>query len=994
MLTPLAILLMLALQPPAPTGLDRTVPANNEIEPWQQVGQQPYEFTWVQRQQDPRTLVDFENLKGWTLEMYDGAKGELRRSREQQLWGQHVAKFLYSGTGPASRVVARPPQPIPIPGEFDSIDLWGYGNRWNFIEDKTTPSSDIVVWIKDARGKDFRVELTNIRWKQWWLIHRKVPADTLRQIVLPAAVSGIEIAKAANTDPRYFYCDSLAVYKEELKPLSLERQPRRNLKPWRGQIEGLNTGEGSLPFPTREETILPANFEREFQTTVRETAPGSFELRYQGRDATVAYEYRPRAGTLSEITASVNGGPSFRPLEGGGIRFQGAAADGVDVGELISAQVSGGLVRAKFRYGSRIVDYELRLWQKSLVLDALCEGGEAAELRFGRMSGVAQPRLITVPYITYARTNPRVLMSNGQRGPVFASVWFDWYRSNASEVYASPQPKVTADSAEVNGGLRYIAKTDGRRNPLYERLFVTASPKYEEVLPTIANPPSLRQQETRQVLWTYTGPESFQADHRRSRAIRAYGIDKVMQHSHEVTWRDEGDSNTLKLQAAPQKGGDPALQWYVRAQTGLGWLQGVYTNYTDFCTVNTNWNPDHVIRLTDGEWRRSWPRNYKLKPSKAVEFDEYYAARIKQKFGVTMAYTDVHTATAPWDHTDYDARVPGAGTLAATFYAYGQLLRNDQRVYGPTLSEGTYQWLYAGLTSGNPGFAYAEINLLKHPVDVAFALHQVHPLESDYGMGPAFFYFGRDFDPEWRTSPRRRDYLDLFLATTIAYGNMGWLVEDFDTATPFGVEALVRSYYLMQQLQQQYAFVRPTTIEYAGPGGRFFSPGEAHANGALELSRLHVVYENGTQVYVNRGKDGAWAVKDHQARTVELPPSGWLVFNSSNGFYELSAAVSGRRIDHVVASAYEFLDGRGQWIERGGLGAQGAVVLRRKSADVLELIDLYGNDRIRFAAAPGGTLMAYDADGGSLGRAESTAPRTGWVEFKPIPAARSYVYAK
>ena len=193
---------------------------------------------------------------------------------------------------------------------------------------------------------------------------------------------------------------------------------------------------------------------------------------------------------------------------------------------------------------------------------------------------------------------------------------------------------MTADSAEINGGMRYIPKTDGQRNNLYERIFITNSPVYEETLPTIANPPSLRQQEGKQVVWTVTAPETFQADHERCRAIRSYGLDKIMQHSHEVTWRDEGDSFTMRLHAAPQKGGDAMLKWYIKAQNDMGWLQGVYTNYTDFAPVNTNWNPDHVQREPDGEWRRAWPRNYALKPAKAVEFDEYYAKRIKEKFGV------------------------------------------------------------------------------------------------------------------------------------------------------------------------------------------------------------------------------------------------------------------------------------------------------------------------------------------------------------------------
>ncbi len=152
---------------------EKTVPAVNEIEPWQQVGQQPYELTWTQREEHPETLVDFEDLSGWQLELFEGADGELRRSREQQIWGQYVAKFLYSGTGENSRLVGRPPKPIPISKRFDSIELWGYGNRWSWVHDPTTPPADVSILIRDSRDKEFRIQLTDIRWKQWWRFLRK-----------------------------------------------------------------------------------------------------------------------------------------------------------------------------------------------------------------------------------------------------------------------------------------------------------------------------------------------------------------------------------------------------------------------------------------------------------------------------------------------------------------------------------------------------------------------------------------------------------------------------------------------------------------------------------------------------------------------------------------------------------------------------------------------------------------------------------------------------
>ena len=220
-------------------------------------------------------------------------------------------------------------------------------------------------------------------------------------MALPAALSGIEIAGIKNTAERYFYCDSLAFYAEELKPLKFKPQPKRNLLPFRGQIAGVNTGPGVLPFPTREATILPTNKETRFRVSARATTTNQFDLQYVGKDATVTYTYAPQNGTLSEVTVSVNGGPAFRPLDGGGLRFAEDTGKRAAEGKLVSASLLNGVVRAKFRFGMQTAEYALRLWQKSLVLDVWCDGGEAAELDFGQVSGVANPRLITgaVPYL-------------------------------------------------------------------------------------------------------------------------------------------------------------------------------------------------------------------------------------------------------------------------------------------------------------------------------------------------------------------------------------------------------------------------------------------------------------------------------------------------------------------------------------------------------------------------------------------------------------------
>jgi len=82
--------------------------------------------------------------------------------------------------------------------------MWGYGYRWAGYR---TPKILRSTWHPghDARGAEHRVPITDIRWKQWWLIHRKVAPALLQEVVWPASFSGIEISSLVNKDPRYFF---------------------------------------------------------------------------------------------------------------------------------------------------------------------------------------------------------------------------------------------------------------------------------------------------------------------------------------------------------------------------------------------------------------------------------------------------------------------------------------------------------------------------------------------------------------------------------------------------------------------------------------------------------------------------------------------------------------------------------------------------------------------------------------------------------------------
>ena len=604
------------------------------------------------------------------------------------------------------------------------------------------------------------------------------------------------------------------------------------------------------------------------------------------------------------------------------------------------------MVTAEYSDGTTL---RLQIWQKSLVIDIINRTGQARELSFGRLAGVTEPRRIGVPYLTYGGgAQPCVLLSRAGANHVFTSMWLDWYRSNGSEPYAAES--VTTNTAKINGGVRYHPRTDGLRNPMFERIFITISPRFEEVLPTVPNPVGLHAKEAVDRLWQESwGPDDFEKQMKRSRMLRAYGIEKLIQCNHEIAWRDGGESFTLRTRAAPKKGGDAALQRYVAHQRGLGWLAGLYSNYTDYAPVNEFWSPDGVQRLSDGNWRSAWPRCWAEKPLKAVEFDALLAPQIKHKFGPDSAYTDVHTAVAPWGYNDYDARVPGAGTFAQTFYAYGELLRNDSRVYGgPIFSEGTYQWLYAGLADGNYALAYDGRPLAKEPLLPVFDLYQIHPKECDIGMGWTANFC--DAIPEWRQPENLDRAIDRFLLHTLAYGHIGWLVEE-----EHGIARTCRSYYMLQQVQARYGLKTPTRIAY-WDGTSLVSPSEAVIRDLPRTRRqLFVEYPGGLQLWLNDHPSENWHFsgagvlpaampvspallspktkgsdrgRDASPTTeLDLPATGWAAFTQDGELFSFSALAGTNRVDYLRSPDYTYLDGRGHWLTVPEAASDGALAI-------------------------------------------------------------------
>lgn len=950
------------------------------------IGSRPYEMVWAQRTEDTRPpLVDFENLDGWTVETADAVAAWSATGR-QPLWGERVGQLTYRAAGGQPRVSVKPPRAIALPPGFDCFNLWLYGNNWAWVPDRTTPQVEIVLVLRGRQGQPVRISLGRVRWKEWWLMHRRLSRDEIEALGDSASVEAIEVLGGRNTDDRTLYFDNLAAYREELPPLEFEPRPARNLTLFPGQTAGTNTGPGRLPFPTREETILPDNLAKDYR--VRLEQPGeSYRFHYAGDDGHLVYEYRPSSGTLGDVTAHWEGrGEPFRPLDGGGVAFwidERGKSVPPDKIEPLECRREGETVISRWRcaLGERRIDveYRLRLWQKSLIIDCLCPGGEVGEFRTGRAVGALNPRLVTLPYLTGDAQRPAVLVAGPADQPLFTFALIDYYRSNASSLWAVN--RIAGDGVEHNGGARYLPKTDGRRNDCFERLFLTVSPRFEEILPNVPNPKSPWMHVTGSRVWRAHGASNRESDYALWKRVARHGMSQIVITDHEVGWRDGGESFTFRTRAAPGKGGDEGQADYARKIRGLGFRYGIYNNYTDFAPVNEYWHEDMVTRLPDGEWQTAWPRCYNPKPARAVEYESKLAPIIQQKFHLDTAYCDVHTAVRPWQYCDYDARVPGAGTFAATLYSYGEIMLHQKQTWnGPVYSEGNNHWYYCGLTDGNYGQDQAA-RLDEQPWLVDFDLRKLHPLCCNFGMGNLGMFFGRD-EGFGATPAEREARLDRFLAATLAFGHTGFLVMEG------GMENAVRSYYSVQQIHAHYADQTAAEIRYADESGRLLDTSAAVATGAYQRSQVATRYSNGLEVVVNGHPSETWQTAD-----AILPPNGWFVRGdlSDGKLLAFSALVDGHRADYVDSPAYIYANGRGRLTRFEKALCDGQLAANRRGDGSVELIPVGKCSTLAVALdGQSAAAVAHDESGGEIGIAQTRFSR-GLVHVTPVEGAFSYI---
>jgi hypothetical protein len=900
------------------------------------IGERPYEMGDRAGCENPQ--IDFEDVSDWWVRSQHGGSARVFRTREQQMDGQYVAKTVYHGTSGRSSFEFGPKNPMPIPLGVDAVSIWIYGNNWGWVPDPTTPQVEVQIVIVDKNYNEQAISLGKVNWKGWFLRRGKLQSGLDEH-----RIKSIRVLGGGNEKNRDLFFDSIQFEKESVQPLSIEPLP--DLLPL------LTTNETILPIPENPVKVDWFIKDSNFQST------------HDNDGLKTVFSYQPKSGTLDDFYVRTPAGERITPFVKGDIDFVNEQ-EGSGDRKLVRIEQNNNRViyHWLFSSGKSQISYQIALQAKhnSLLIDVSVANSEnISGMQLGYLQSSAKSKLVRIPMLTYGLPDPQVVCS----GAVFVFALLDHYRSHASTLYA--RNEIISDTdVRFNGGCRYGKKTDGHRNSLVERIVLSVSPNFHDVLPNIPHAPSAMGHLTKSRVWRqHWGMPSDTTAHDKFYAplkkLRDFGVSQFIVRHHEETWRDGSESFTMRLQAAPKKGGDAALIDYVKRVKELGFLCGLYTNYIDFAPVNANWSNDRVALQPDGNFVGAWPRCYTLKPSVAVTLEAEYAPRIREKFGSNTVYCDVHTAVRPWGRLDYDARVPEAGMFRAQHKAYSLLLVNEKKAYqGPVFSEGLYHWFYAGLTDGNYGqIRDSEPQSVAPLVD--FDLLRIHPLEVDIGMGGPFMFYRSGTKPEDQNS--RSNKFDRFLASTIAYGHNGYLLEAY-----WGITAQLKSYYMMQQLQTRYALRRVKKINYFN-GREWVDSNEAVRSDCYTRGQVRALYENGTETIVNLSLTDTLTAS-LASKNVILPPNGYAA--SEKDMFELSGMKDGRRIDLVESPDYLYADGRGQKLKTKNITlTNSAVVLREKGSVWIIPIDETEQVTFRLAAmnlSKNVSVAGFDQDGNRL----------------------------
>lgn len=884
-------------------GLQITSGTVNPTLPEGETSIRAYELEWSQRPAPP-SQVTFTDLNQWTVQSLGDAQVSLSASVAQRLWQPSVGKLLISKSERPVSLALLPKTPLRIGGPFDGVNFWVYGHK-HFMQPEAV-TINVQALLADANGAELAVNLGPIRMGYWMLLSGNLSPADLKLHPFPLTFKALLMDSPAAKADYTLYLDNVSFYQRNRKPL-FHGRPEKPVFPV--------TDKGMLPTPpagvksAAEKTASGARF-------TATTPSGQF-----------VYEVNPERGCLTGINARANGGIPFQPCAGGGV----CATEGALplAGKLLSSTFAAGKLTARWQ------GTDGQQWQcvyslngLTLAVDLSAPGGWAAGTDCGAIAGLSAPKPIEVPYLKFSQYGTMQSVAAG--GGLFVSVLPDIYRSDYSLVKVE-QPKLEDGRLRLLQQTVYTPLTNGRRNDLRDRLLVTVSPQFADVLPNHNNPRSPNIE--RLAPYMFVMDRAFSLN--RWDTFKRYGMDHLIANDFAVVfvktysegfgcrWRPHPDYTIEQVQQARQKIKD------------LGFLFGAYIDVTDFYPLNEFWDENLVSLTEQGDLCEAWPGSYMPKTGNLWWLARQTGTKMKALYPPECVYLDVSTNRGP-AAMDFEAGVPGAGMARAMIEGTGDSLVEARKWYGSTVSEGIYRWMYAGLSD----LDYAQVKMTEPlPVPLDFDLLKLHPYQigTMMGYGPTNLLSEEEVKTLGTSHemPAPKAFYK-HVATSLAYGHMTML--GYGYFPP--LQRSLQYYALMQGLQQEYLPDRVAKIEY-WDGKQFLPTSPALQADAHKRGQVRVTYQGGLVVTVNLSPTELWTVTQ-AGQDYTLPPYGWVISRAAHkpggagappaslAVLAYSALVDGQRLDYVSCPEYVYLNTGDKQRHVGPLEVNGAAWLKRE----------------------------------------------------------------
>lgn len=902
---------------------ERTVGAGRPIDPTppagEMAGERPYELNWSARTETPSPQVPFDNLQGWTLEVDGDVEVNASASIAQRIWRPSVLKIVYGRGSKPSVAMVRPPKPITINEPFDAARAWVFGGWYRRAQDDKKPPQ-INILLQDSAGQPVRIAFGPLISGNWSIEQGVLAREVVQANRFPMKFVGIEFADIDFPEgSSELFIESLTFYQQNRNPAA---HPFAMLNP---------------VVPTSDDGMVPTP-PADVKTSVGGTEHGvRFISDVDG--ARLSFDITPANGLFDGISARWNDGQPFQPAAEGGVLVETSQDHSEKLGKakVVKAEIAGNAYHVTWRGEASGKSYEwsatYTLRGRTLLVDVACDGGGATGLNFGVVRGLDEARGIFVPYMMMGRIGhvhtdgPLVASGEG----VFVSVLPDLYKSDFSTVDNTPS-EASGDTIRLFSATTYFPLTDGKRNNLRDRMMISISDEFHDILPNARNPVSPNRERFAPYMFFstyYPAIEMFTT-------LKRLGVDNlvVMDKNATLVGNDYQTLASFPMRWRPMPQiSISQLQQYIQEVKALGYRFSMYSYFPDLSPVNEYWDEGKVALKWDGSLAPgNWYGDYAIKMNDASRMVAALGPLVRDLYAPDSTYLDIQSNMGP-DADDYEAGVEGAGKGRYTVLGNVDSMLEARKHFGNTLSEGYHRWFYTGATDGD----YATLlhptkykSASELPLLVDFDLLKIHPFGIGTMMSFEPKYFLEEEGDEWNALLKEDGSGEApigfykYLSASLGYGHMA--IAGYDYIPP--PARVIQLYAMMQGVQREYLADSVKSIEYEN-GSTFLSTSEALRTGAVELGRLRVEYSQGLVLYVNYNRDKPWTVTGSN-RSYDLPPFGWLIEKPAE-VLAYSALVDGHRVDAIRCADYAYVNTGGQpaKLDDLGLELQGAAFIKR-----------------------------------------------------------------